>query len=161
MEASTTTPAAFWQRAVAFAIDFMLIVLLNMFLIIPLATVLGLRESKGTDEVRSAFVMFLLGAYLATTIVIIVAAWMYYALSESSPKQGTIGKKLLGIQVTDADGGRIDFQTASIRFFGKIISLALAGAGFIMAGFTPQNQALHDIIAKTIVVKYKKLTPEA
>ena len=161
MEASTTTPAVFWQRALAFVIDFMLIALLNMFLVIPLATVLGLRESKGTDEVRSAFVMFLLGAYLVTTIVVIIAAWLYYALSESSPKQATIGKKLLGIQVTDMDGGRIDFQTASIRFFGKIISAALAGAGFIMAPFTPQYQALHDVIAKTLVVKYKKMTPEA
>jgi uncharacterized RDD family membrane protein YckC len=132
-----------------------------MFLVIPLATVLGLRESKGTDEVRSAFVMFLLGAYLVTTIVVIIAAWLYYALSESSPKQATIGKKLLGIQVTDMDGGRIDFQTASIRFFGKIISTALAGAGFIMAPFTPQYQALHDVIAKTLVVKYKKMTPAA
>lgn len=161
MEASTTTPAAFWQRALAFLIDLALIALLNMFLVIPLATVLGLRESKGTNEVRSAFVMFLLGAYLVTTIVIVIAAWLYYALTESSPKQATIGKKLLGIRVTDTDGGRISFQTASVRFFGKIISTALAGAGFIMAPFTPQHQALHDIIARTLVVKYKKMTPAA
>lgn len=161
MESSTTTPAAFWQRAIAFFIDLFLIALLNMFLVLPLATVLGLRESKGADEVRSAFVMFLLGAYLVTTIVIIIAAWLYYAYSESSRFQGTIGKRVLGIRVTDTDGGRIDFKAASIRFFGKIISLALVGAGFIMAGFTPQNQALHDIIAKTLVVRYKKMTPAA
>jgi uncharacterized RDD family membrane protein YckC len=161
MESSTTTPAAFWQRAIAFLIDLFLIILLNMFLVLPMATVLGLRESKGADEVRSAFVMFILGAYLVTTIVVILAAWLYYAFSESSPKQGTIGKKLLGIQVTDMDGGRISFQTASIRFFGKIISAALAGAGFIMAPFTPQYQALHDVIAKTLVVRYKKTTPPA
>jgi uncharacterized RDD family membrane protein YckC len=161
MEASTTTPAAFWQRAIAFVIDFFLLMLANMFLIIPLATVLGLRESKGTNEVRSAFVMFLLGAYLVTTIIIILGAWLYNAYMESSRMEATLGKKLMGIRVTDMDGGRVSFQTASIRFFGKIISIALAGAGFIMAPFTPNYQALHDVIAKTIVVKYKKLTPQA
>jgi uncharacterized RDD family membrane protein YckC len=161
MEASTTTPAAFWQRAIAFVIDLFVIVLANMFLVIPLATILGLRESKGTNEVRSTFVMFLLGAYLVTTIVAIIAAWLYYAYMESSPKQGTLGKMLLGIRVTDMDGGRVDFKTASIRFFGKIISTALAGAGFIMAPFTPHYQALHDVIAKTMVVRYKKMTPVA
>jgi uncharacterized RDD family membrane protein YckC len=161
MEASMTTPAAFLQRAIAFIIDLFVVVLANMFLVIPLATVLGLRETKGTNEVRSAFVMFLLGAYLVTTIVAIIAAWLYYAYMESSPKQGTLGKMLLGIRVTDIDGGRVDFKTASIRFFGKIISTALAGAGFIMAPFTPNYQALHDVIAKTMVVRYKKMTPGA
>jgi uncharacterized RDD family membrane protein YckC len=161
MEASTTTPAAFWQRAIAFVIDLILVVLLNMFLVIPLAAVLGLRETKGTNEARSAFVMFILGAYLVTTIVVMIAAWLYHAYMESSPKQGTLGKILLRIRVTDTDGGRIDFKTASIRFFGKIISTALAGAGFIMAPFTPQYQALHDVIAKTMVVRYRKMTPAA
>jgi uncharacterized RDD family membrane protein YckC len=161
MEASTTSPAAFWQRAAAFLIDLLIIMLLNMFLVLPLATVLGLRESKGTNEVRSAFVMFLLGAYLVTTIVVIIAAWLYYAYMESSRVQGTLGKKIMRIRVTDMDGGRVSFQTATVRFFGKVISTALAGAGFIMAPFTPNYQALHDVIAKTMVVRYKKLTPAA
>ena len=161
MEASTTTYASFWQRALAFVIDLLLIGVIMALLVLPLATVLGLRESRAANEVRSAFVMFLLGAYLVTTILSILGAWLYYALSESSRFEATIGKRLLGLRVTDADGERLDFQTASIRFFGKIISSALAGAGFFMQPFTPQYQALHDVIAKTIVVRYKKLTPEA
>jgi uncharacterized RDD family membrane protein YckC len=159
MEASTTEYASFWRRALAFIADMAVITLANMFLILPLAVTLGLRESKAADEVRSAFVMFLLGAYLVTTIIIIVGAWLYYAYFESSRFRGTIGKRLLGIQVTDQDGAQVSFQTASIRFFSKIISFALAGAGFIMAPFTPQKQALHDVMAKTLVVRYKRLTP--
>lgn len=160
MEASTTQYAPFWRRAIAFLIDLTIVIVGNAFLILPLAAILGLRESKAADEVRSAFVMFLLGAYLVTTIISIGIAWLYYAYLESSKMRGTLGKKLLGIQVADTEGGQVSFGTASVRFFGKIISFALAGAGFIMAPFTPQNQALHDIIAKTIVVRYRKLTPQ-
>lgn len=159
MEASTTQYAAFWRRALAFFVDLAIIAFVNAFLILPLATILGLRESKAANEVRSAFVMFLLGAYLVTTIIIVIIAWLYYAYSESSRFRATLGKKLLGIQVTDIGGGQVSFSTASVRFFSKIISLALLGAGFIMAPFTPQYQALHDIIANTLVVRYKKLTP--
>jgi uncharacterized RDD family membrane protein YckC len=55
--------------------------------------------------------------------------------------------------VTGIDGGRISFARATGRHFAKYISAFLLGIGFIMAAFTAKKQALHDMIAETLVVK--------
>jgi uncharacterized RDD family membrane protein YckC len=80
-------------------------------------------------------------------------SWIYYALLESSVWQATIGKKLLGLRVTDLAGNRISFARASGRFFGKILSGMILGIGFLMAGFTQRKQALHDILAGCLVLR--------
>ena len=73
---------------------------------------------------------------------------------ESGPKQATFGKRVLGLRVTNMAGERISFGHASGRFFSKIITgLVPFAIGFIMAGFTERKQALHDMIAGTLVVK--------
>ena len=82
-----------------------------------------------------------------------VVSWLYFALLESSPKQATLGKMALGIKVTDLDGNRISFGRATGRFFAKIISGVILMIGYIMAAFTAKKQALHDIIASTLVIK--------
>ncbi len=67
--------------------------------------------------------------------------------------QGTVGKKILGLRVTDLNGNRVSFGRASGRFFGKIVSGFTLMIGYIMAGFTEKKQALHDMIAGCLVVK--------
>jgi uncharacterized RDD family membrane protein YckC len=59
----------------------------------------------------------------------------------------------LGIRVTDLDGGRISFGRATGRYFGKILSGLILGIGFLMAAFTERKQALHDLLAGTLVVR--------
>jgi uncharacterized RDD family membrane protein YckC len=61
---------------------------------------------------------------------------------------------VLSIFVTDVNGQRISFLHATGRFFAKIVSgLIPLGIGYIMAGFTQRKQALHDMIASTLVVR--------
>jgi len=72
---------------------------------------------------------------------------------ESSVWQATLGKKTLGLRVTDLQGNRISFGRASGRFFGRIISGLTLFIGYIMAGFTEKKQALHDIIASCLVIR--------
>ena len=50
-------------------------------------------------------------------------------------------------------GQRISFAMANARFFGKAVSAVLLFSGFIMAGFTTRKQALHDLMAGTLVVR--------
>jgi len=84
----------------------------------------------------------------------IVASWIYSAYLESSPNQGTLGKMALGLIVTDLQGRRISFGHATGRFFAKIITgLIPLGIGYMMAGFTEKKQALHDMIAATLVLR--------
>jgi uncharacterized RDD family membrane protein YckC len=72
---------------------------------------------------------------------------------ESSAKGGTLGKMAIGIMVTDMTGNRISFGRATGRYFAKILSQMILMIGFLMAGFTQQKQALHDILAGCLVVR--------
>lgn len=80
-------------------------------------------------------------------------SWLYYASFECSKYRATPGKMALGIVVTDYDGEQISFGKATGRYFAKMISAIILFIGFIMAAFTDQKQALHDIMAGTLVVK--------
>jgi uncharacterized RDD family membrane protein YckC len=83
----------------------------------------------------------------------ILLGWLYGALLESGDNQATLGKKAMNIRVTDLDGERISFGKASIRHFSKIISALLILIGYLMQPFTEKRQALHDMIAGTLVYK--------
>ena len=79
------------------------------------------------------------------------ASWIYEAAMESSSKQATVGKMALGLIVTDLEGQRISFLRATGRHFAKFISAMILFIGYIMAGVTERKQALHDMIAGTLV----------
>jgi hypothetical protein len=86
-------------------------------------------------------------------VVNILAAWLYYALFESGRWQGTPGKKILELRVTDLFGNRISFGQASGRYFSKILSWLIFYIGFLMVGFTAKKQGLHDKLASTLVLR--------
>jgi uncharacterized RDD family membrane protein YckC len=90
---------------------------------------------------------------LAIRLLALMLSWIYYASMESSTWQATLGKKILGLKVTDLAGNRISFARASGRFFGKILSGMILGIGFLMAGFTARKQTLHDILAGCLVLR--------
>jgi len=78
---------------------------------------------------------------------------IYWPLFESSALQGTPGKLLLRLRVTNLQKQRITFAQALLRNLAKILSLIPLGFGFLMIGITIKNQCLHDKIAKTLVMK--------
>jgi uncharacterized RDD family membrane protein YckC len=85
---------------------------------------------------------------------IFLVSWLYYALSESSSWQATLGKKMLNLKVTDMTGQPISFGRASGRFFAKIVTGMIPLAiGYIIAGFTEKKQAIHDMIASCLVLR--------
>ena len=80
--------------------------------------------------------------------------WLYFAGMESSERQATFGKSVVSLRVTDLEGRRLSFKHATGRFFAKIVSgLIPLAIGYIMAGFTEKKQALHDMIAGTLVLQ--------
>ena len=90
--------------------------------------------------------------FLVTYGLEIAITWLYFALQESSVAQATLGKRAMGIKVTDDYGQRIGFGRATGRFFGKILSGVIFDIGFMLAGWTARKQALHDMLAGTVVV---------
>jgi uncharacterized RDD family membrane protein YckC len=101
------------------------------------------------------FVGILIGVGLSSffaVVFVIVSLWMYFALLESSPRQGTLAKMLLNEQVTDLRGRRITFERASARHFSMYLTLLTPfWIGFLMAFWTRRRQALHDYISGTQV----------
>ncbi|MGE6631175.1 RDD family protein [Bacillus sp. NPDC077027] len=102
------------------------------------------------DEV--AAIIGLLFFYLIIFVISIVIMWLYYALMESSKCQGTLGKMAVGIKVTKVSGERLTFARASGRYFSKALLSPILYIGYIITFFTEKKQALHDLIASTIVV---------
>ena len=125
--------AGFWRRFVAVLIDGLIV----SIVLIPLALVFN-----DPDQQRTIY-----------SPISTVVNWLYFALMESSARQATLGKMALGIVVTDLEGNRIGFGRATGRYFAKILSALILLIGFIMAAFTAKKQALHDMIASTLVVK--------
>jgi uncharacterized RDD family membrane protein YckC len=141
--------ASFWLRFAAALIDGILI--LAVFCPVGLALVaMGAAAGRDGGEVGEDA---LVGVRLAVRILTIIIGWLYSALMESSSWQGTVGKKVLGIRVTDMNGHRIGFGKASGRHFAKLLSQLICFIGFIMAAFTERRQALHDMIAATLVLE--------
>jgi uncharacterized RDD family membrane protein YckC len=78
---------------------------------------------------------------------------VYYVIMETSDYQGTLGKMAMGIKVTDLDGNKLTYQKSIFRFLATFLSKITIFIGYIIAAFTEKKQALHDIIAGTLVVK--------
>ncbi len=139
--------AGFWLRFCAIFIDGLIF--------LPLSLIsYYLQYLSRSDDFQSPAAKIGLGlGLMAYGVFLIVVRWLYFALLESSAWQATLGKKAMGIYVTGLDGNRIGFGRATGRYFGKIISALILMIGFIMAGFTERKQALHDMIAGTLVVR--------
>jgi hypothetical protein len=86
-----------------------------------------------------------------SSVAYVVIAGAYFALCESSVWQATLGKRLLGIKVVDADGARIGLERAFGRFFAAALSWLSFNIGHAMAACKPEHRALHDYIAGTRV----------
>ena len=151
---SNVTYAGFWKRFVAYLIDELILGAIAAIILIPFIVLIGLSSfmSEGDyPESMIGFLIAIISAYLFAICLILIAKWLYYALMESK-KGATLGKMALGIKVTDMNGNMVTFGRATGRYFGKFISGLTLGIGYIIAGFTQQKQALHDIMAKTLVV---------
>jgi uncharacterized RDD family membrane protein YckC len=149
--------AGFWLRLFAFMIDNFIIGVGFVLILIPLIFLTPLRnllsEIHFNDDPgdMGAFAIFGL-IFLAATVSLLVT-WLYHALMESSEWQATVGKRALGMVVTDMEGKRVTFLRSTGRHFGKIVTnLIPMFIGYIMAGFTEKKQALHDMLAGCVVL---------
>jgi uncharacterized RDD family membrane protein YckC len=148
--------AGFWLRVVAFIIDAIVLGFVRWIVFLPFAASMGLGMRgifMGHPPSRPEDLFPMFGMIARLWMVLTVLNWLYFSLFESSGWQATLGKKALGLEVTDLAGRRISFGRATGRFFGKYISAIILFIGFIMAGFTEKKQALHDILAGTLVIR--------
>ena len=135
--------AGFLRRWAALFLD-QLILVIPLGLLVGLVSVVLVGSNPNTRSVLLMEGLF----YLAW----LLAAPLYYAGMESSTGQATLGKRVLGIKVTDNDGRRLGFGHALGRWFAAALSYLTFYIGFLMAAFTDRKRALHDMVAGTLVV---------
>jgi len=137
--------AGFWLRWVAAIIDSIICSIAGFIAGAVGGGIIGGMFYYDLDFVDSAATFF-------GGIAGLIIRWLYFTVMESSIHQATLGKRAMGIIVVDEDFNRISFGRANGRYFGKILSVITIYVGYIIAGFTEKKQALHDLIAGTLVV---------
>jgi uncharacterized RDD family membrane protein YckC len=150
--------AGFWLRFLAWMIDEAMLVGIGFVVLgrlVSLARVGSIfRSFEPLDNMDDWYDVLGLGAVVFFFAAFVGISWLYHAAMESSAWQGTIGKRALGIVVTDLNGAKVDFWRASGRFFSRIVSNMIPlGIGYALAGFTKQKQALHDLISSCLVLR--------
>ena len=92
---------------------------------------------------------------VAIVVAFIVSMGVFYSgFFQASAWQATIGKRLLNIYVTETVGRRISLTRSLVRSIAKGVFntfyLGIISVGTIVAA--AKKQALHDYVAKTVVV---------
>jgi uncharacterized RDD family membrane protein YckC len=150
--------AGFWERLLAFVIDNLIIGVGILVIVIPLLFLTGLgavlSRIAQDEDLGDAGFFLIIGVFLVAATAAVLVTWLYHAFMESSEWQATVGKRAMGLVVTDMAGRRVSFGRSSGRHFGKIITnLVPAFLGYIMAAFTEKKQALHDMMSGCLVLR--------
>lgn len=161
-------PAGFWKRYVAYFID-LLIVYAALELVLAvigpgdratLAQLQALTAAAQRGEVAPGDLLAALTPVLDglsrrmlwANVGYVLLGGLYFAGLESSAWQATVGKRLLGLRVTDAAGARLTPARALARFLAAGLSWLTFNLGHALAAWTPERRALHDYLAGTRVV---------
>ena len=148
-------PASFFRRSIAFFLDGAVLFLPVLFLAILGAlciSVPALWHHVSPQAWNEEWDLLGLNASRLSWMII-GFGWLYGALMESLASQATIGKRWMGLKVTDARGERLSFFRAVGRNISKYFSAAICFLGFIAALFTSDNLALHDYVSDSRVVR--------
>lgn len=129
--------ASFFDRVLAVIIDTAVLFTVNFVIGLILQVILMPED----------IIIFIFG---------LITGIMYYVFLESSEYQGTLGKQALKLKVTDIDGNRISGITAFLRHCSKFLSAIICGMGFLLPIIDEKNQALHDKLVYTLVVKKQR-----
>lgn len=147
--------AGFISRFVAFVLDYLLISIIMGFVLALFLPAEFMAEGPDAFEYNEDYVRDLTEAAGPWQYIFFLVWGLYNALMHASHWQGTLGKRAMGIIVTDLEGERLSFGKAILRFLGKLLSTFTFFIGYLLALFTSRRQALHDLIAATVVLKYR------
>ncbi len=149
-----TPLAGFGQRAMAFGIDFL--VVLMFFAPIDFARqYLWMKFHHELDKPQVSIRVEFDPRHLEDLVFLIVYAALCLWLTNGQ----TLGKRLLRIRVVSLTRPKITLWQAVERGLGYGASLLEGGFGFIQYFIHHNRQCVHDRIAETIVVKEPRRVP--
>jgi uncharacterized RDD family membrane protein YckC len=128
-------------RCGAFLLDYILMML------IPAVTISIALLFKRTLPDLAWTILY---AGYAAALGLILMNWIYLVRTDGQ----TLGKRILGIRVVSADGGRLGYRAVLLRHLvGYPLNLLCGGLGFLWMLWDSKQQGWHDKLAGTIVIR--------
>jgi uncharacterized RDD family membrane protein YckC len=134
-----TAPALLVRRLASAFYD--LVVLAGILMVAALPVVLLAQGHLGGAPGHQLF-----QAYLGLVVFSYFGGFWVYAGQ-------TVGMRAWRVRVTDADGGRLTWTQAGVRFAAALVSWAILGAGFWLALWDPEGRTWHDRLSRTRLVR--------
>ena len=134
------------RRFLAYFIDAFIFQTVISILFLVVSLIIVYVNPMGNTPLLIGIMVFL---YLAF-------GFWYFAFTHAKYKQ-TLGKRILGIELTLNNGKNISQGKAFLRFFIKTISFLLLFLPFLPIFFNKQKQGLHDMVVNSVAVnKHRK-----
>jgi uncharacterized RDD family membrane protein YckC len=130
--------AGFWMRFWAYIIDLIVIGSIDRILIKPIFNALDISP-------------YALPNFSPITIATAITFYLYFVLMTKFFGQ-TLGKMVLGVRVISTKQSELTWGTVLFReFIGRFISKTTI-IGYLLVGFLPKKQGLHDLFSDTTVL---------
>ncbi len=143
-----------WRRVVAWLVDAVPFAAAGIALARRFVREAGAALSVPPEGLDGLLDLLARERVIAVSVACAVAlALAVYATLAHALGGATLGKRLVGIRVVGPDGAPPSPARSAIRSGLALVSAALLGLGFLLAFFTRTGRALHDLVARTWVVK--------
>ncbi|MCF0216559.1 MAG: RDD family protein [Fibrobacteraceae bacterium] len=161
--------ANFWIRALAFTVDNIILYIIG-FALLYIMVLVGFIDSTQMQSVIEFYQNEAQNAsealdkiLLIPGMTVFISVWsafqaLYFIVFHAT-MGATPGKKMFHIKVETAVGTRLSWSHSVFRYLCSILTsftLMLYGLGYVIAIIDPKHRALHDFVAKTVVVKVMK-----
>ena len=141
--------ASFWQRFAAYLIDSIIMGIANAAIGGVIGAVLGVAIGVLSGDSDAVGIVAQLVGMLVGLCVFVFYETFFLCKYGATP-----GKMILGLKVLH-NGENLSVGRAVGRAFGKQLSGYICAIGYIMAAFTQDTKALHDMMCETVVVSTK------
>jgi uncharacterized RDD family membrane protein YckC len=84
---------------------------------------------------------------------VVAFTYPYFLITQFSQWNCTLGKKALGLRVSDSKGGGFGLRRAHLRYLFKLVCFPLWFVSIFYIVTTARKQALHDEYARTVVLR--------
>ncbi len=145
---STSEPAGFWIRLVAYMIDFVALFVILIIIMLVLEAVLY-PESFWSESEEPTLVVTESGWFNLVSILMVAV----YHVIGWSVWSTTIGKRALRLYVVRKDGSKLSPPHAFGRYLAYILSYITFGIGFIIIGLRSDKRGMHDLVSNTTVIR--------
>ena len=139
----SSNPASLWLRVAAAVYD--LFPLAALWMVTAGLMLLAVHGNVDVAHPPLAYEIALRSALFAVSAAYFVVSW--------GRGGQTIGMRAWRLRVVSADGGRLPWSRALLRFSAALISLLVLGLGFMWCLVDKQGRSWHDILSASQVVR--------